>query len=243
MQMKRASIKTENDSGCIVSQTIRNSLFPSQKRGGEAIDEMGVFPKFNGVLCHDHGKPYFNYECSHSLYNAHHLRELERAWEQDKQKWAQSIKTLLLKINNTVDQHGGKLPIKVSTSFKDVYRATLEKAEVECPPPDEKDRVKGQRGRLKRSKARNLLERQTKFKIETFRFMDDPLVPFTNNKGENDIRMTKVHQKISGGIRSIDGDLMFCRIRSSLSTCKKNNVQASEALQALFNGERPSFFS
>ncbi|MCP4342878.1 MAG: transposase, partial [Desulfobulbaceae bacterium] len=130
--------------------------------------------------------------------NAHHLRELERAWEQDKQEWAQSMKFLLLKINKAVDQHGDKLPIKVSTSFKDDYRAILKKAEIECPPPDEKDRVKGQRGRLKRSKARNLLERLTKFEIETLRFMDDPLVPFTNNKGENDIRMTKVHQKISG---------------------------------------------
>ena len=226
-----------------VSNDTATLFFPHKKRGGEAIDEMGVIPKFNGVLCHDHWKPYFNYECSHSLCNAHHLRELERAWEQDKQEWAQSMKFLLLKINKTVDQHGDKLPIKVSTSFKDDYRAILAKADVECPPPDEKDRVKGQRGRLKRSKARNLLERLTKFEIETLRFMDDPLVPFTNNKGENDIRMTKVHQKISGCFRSMDGALMFCRIRSYLSTCKKNNVQASEALQALFNGELPSFLS
>jgi transposase len=95
---------------------------------------------------------------------------------------------------------------------------------------------------MKRSKSRNLLERLTKFKVETLRFMDDPLVPFTNNRGENDIRMTKVQQKISGCFRSMDGAQLFCRIRSYLSTCKKNNVHASEALRFLLNGELPSFY-
>jgi len=61
--------------------------FPHQKRGQEAIDEMNVIPRFSGVLCHDHWKPYFSYACTHSLCNAHHLRELERAEEKDSQQW------------------------------------------------------------------------------------------------------------------------------------------------------------
>lgn len=60
--------------------------FPHMKRGKEAMDEMGVLPYFNGVLCHDHWKPYYRYDCTHALCNAHHLRELQRAWEQDKQQ-------------------------------------------------------------------------------------------------------------------------------------------------------------
>jgi transposase len=40
------------------------------------------------------------------------------------------------------------------------YRALLMEGEVECPPPDEdKEERKGKRGPIKRSKARNLLER------------------------------------------------------------------------------------
>ena len=71
--------------------------------------------------------------------------------------------------------------------------------------------------------------------------MTDARVPFTNNQGENDIRMTKVHQKISGCFRNQRGVDIFCRVRSYLSTCRKNNVSASEALTLLFDGKLPEF--
>jgi len=216
-------------------------FLPHEKRGREAMDEMGILPNFKGVLCHDHWKPYFNFDCLHALCNAHHLRELERAWEQDGQHWAKNMKLLLLEINTAVDKNGGKLPPDLSEAFRERYREILIKGHIECPPPDETKRKNGKRGRLKRSKARNLLERLEDFEEETLRFMDDPLVPFTNNQGENDIRMTKVQQKISGCFRSMDGAKIFCRIRSYLSTCRKNNVHASEALHILLKGELPSF--
>ena len=99
------------------------------------------------------------------------------------------------------------------------------------------------RGRIKKTKSRNLLERLRDFENETLRFMEIDYVPFTNNLGENDIRMTKVQQKISGCFRSIEGAYIFCRIRSYLSTCRKNNVSATEALRLLFKGEMPYFIN
>jgi transposase len=72
-------------------------FFPHERRGAVATDAIGILPKFTGILCHDHWKPYYTYECTHSLCNAHHLRELTRAWEQDNQKWAKSMKVLLEK--------------------------------------------------------------------------------------------------------------------------------------------------
>ena len=74
-------------------------FFAHKKRGSEAMDEMGILPFFTGVLCHDHWKPYFGYDCSHSLCNAHHLRELERAIEQDDCKWAAEMKAFLIKVS------------------------------------------------------------------------------------------------------------------------------------------------
>jgi len=216
--------------------------FPHEKRGFEAMEAMGVLPWFKGILCHDHWKPYFRIDCQHALCNAHHLRELERAWEQDKQEWARDIRDLLLQINKAVDDAGGHLPAADSMKYRQQYRDLLEKAEKECPPPDESQR-KGKRGKLKRSKSRNLLERLKDFENETLLFMDDEKVPFSNNQGENDIRMTKVQQKISGCFRSMKGAAMFCRIRSYLSTCRKNGVRASEALLLLFEGKLPAFLN
>jgi len=210
------------------------------KRGSEAMAAMNVLPQFTGILCHDHWKPYFQFNCLHALCNAHHLRELTYAEEQEQQAWAIHIRELLLDIEQAVKAQGGALPEPQAIRYTEQYRALLEQAEVECPPPDPR-RKPGQRGRVKRSKARNLLERLLNYEQETLRFMTDARVPFTNNQGENDIRMTKVHQKISGCFRSQEGADIFCRVRSFLSTCRKNNVSASQALALLFDGKLPEF--
>jgi len=71
-------------------------FFPHAKRGGEALKAMGVLDHFHGRLGHDHWKAYLQFNCTHFLCNAHDRRELECAAEQDGQKWAGSIKELLL---------------------------------------------------------------------------------------------------------------------------------------------------
>ena len=216
-------------------------FFAHKNRGNEATDPEGILPEFKGVLCHDHWKPYYCYtDCLHALCNAHHLRELTRSWEQDEQNWAKSMQDFLEQCNREVHEAGGKLNSRNSKNKWQEYRDLLKKAEIECPPPDEKER-KGKRGRLKRSKSRNLLERFINFEEDVLRFMENEIVPFTNNQGERDIRMTKVHQKISGCFRSLKGAKIFCRVRGYLSTCKKHGVSSSEALELLFNDELPDF--
>jgi transposase len=217
-------------------------FYPHGKRGGEALDEIGILPAFQGILCHDHWKPYYQYGAFHSLCNAHHLRELERAWEQDKQQWAQTMIVLLKEINKATHEAGGRLEIMASEHYRKRYRELLEEAEKECPAPDSTKR-KGSRGRVPRSKARNLLDRLRDFEGDVLRFMDEEDVPFSNNQAENDLRMTKVQQKISGCFRSFDGARIFCRIRSYLSTCRKQGLTPSESLRLLFQGKWPPFMA
>jgi len=224
------------------SNSLWTHFFPHQKRGTDAMNDIGILPTFSGTLCHDHWKPYYKYDCTHALCNAHHLRELTRAWEQDNQSWAKKLIELLEEINRAVNGAGGKLESSESQKYRQRYREILKEAENESPPPDEAKR-KGKRGRLKRTKSRNLLERLQNFEEDVLRFMDNEIVPFTNNLGENDIRMTKVQQKISGCFRSEEGAQFFCRIRSYISSCRKQDIRSTTALDLLFKGKLPDFVS
>jgi transposase len=214
-------------------------FFPHTRRGTVAMNAINILPLYHGTLCHDHWKPYYKYDCTHSLCNAHHLRELNRAWEQDKQAWAHEMKQLLENMSSAVNDAGGVLLDKQAEQWKRKYRKLLEKAQTECPPPDKPEKAK--RGRIKRSKARNLLERLIDYEEDVLRFMTDAYVPFTNNAAENSIRMTKVHQKISGCFRSMEGAEMFCRIRGYLTTCRKQGISATQAMRLVFEEKLPKF--
>lgn len=222
------------------SNDLLTFFYPHAKRGKIAMDEIGILPRFKGVLSHDHWKAYYQYECTHSLCNAHHARELERAWEQDGQRWAKKMKDFLFNLNKRVETAGGKLPPEESFQWRLKYRKILEEANDECPPP--KDiRRNGKRGRLKRTKSRNLMERLRDYENDVLLFVDKKIVPFTNNTSENDLRMTKVQQKISGCFRAVEGAKIFCRVRSYLITCRKQGLTATDALELLFAGKNPVF--
>ena len=139
-----------------------------------------------------------------------------------------------------MESHGGFLNKNKSKYYRSRFLKILAEADKECPPPDSK-RKPGQRGSIKKTKSRNLLERLRDFSADVLRFIDNKHVPFTNNQGENDLRMTKVQQKISGCFRSEDGAMIFCRIRAYLITCRKHGVGPASALEILFSGELPSF--
>ena len=124
----------------------------SPKRGTEAMNAMGVLPKFKGTLIHDHWKPYYTYGCTHALCNAHHLRELTYAHEEDGQRWAKNMHSLLLELRDAVEQADGALPPDQAKLWRTRYRKVLGHGDGECPAPDEKS---SSRGRVKRSKSRN----------------------------------------------------------------------------------------
>lgn len=53
--------------------------------------------------------------------------------------------------------------------------------------------------------------------------------------------MPKVHQKVLGCFRLIEGAQFFSRIRGYLVTCRKNGMSPRVALRLLFEGKLPDF--
>ena len=81
----------------------------------------------------------------------------------------------------------------------------------------------------KQGKAATLLDRLEDYDLCVLAFLIEPRVPFTNNQGEQNIRMIKAKQKISGCFRTLGRARVFARIRSYLSTCGKQGRNLWEA--------------
>lgn len=208
-----------------------------EKRGKEATDAIGILPLFHGISVHDSWASYLQYSCLHALCNVHYLRELTFIQEQYQQHWAKELKDLLVEIKAQVEQarSQGKavLPRAIRQEYEARYLRLLEQGIAANPPPARK---KGTRGPLRGDDVRNLLHRLREYQALILRFMHQFIVPFDNNLAEQDIRMMKVQQKISGGFRSPEGATIFCRLRSYLSTMRKQGVHLLTALHSVFLG-------
>ena len=206
-----------------------------QKRGSQAMDDIGILPEFKGIAVHDFWKSYYHYQCKHSLCNAHLLRDLIFIKERFEQSWADDLINLLLKMKATkqraIDQGKSSLSKTTLNKCQKQYDLIVQNGLLLNPfkPPKKKTR-----GRHKKTPARNLLERLENYASDILRFLYDFQVPFDNNFSERDLRMMKVKQKISGCFRSLKGAQIFTRIRSFIVTARKQNINVFDALNNLF---------
>ncbi len=207
-----------------------------EKRGRIAMDEFGILPGFSGRLIHDFWKPYLTYDCLHGLCNTHHLRELLFLVEEHHQAWAKKMMTLLLDLRELTSAHkevSAQLTEEEKTPWLEHYRAIVSQGWGENPLPEP---VPEKRGRIPKTKAQNLLVRLGERESNVLAFLHDLNVPFTNNLGEQDIRMIKVRLKISGCFRTLKGARQFARIRGYLSTSRKNERNLLDAMTQVFQG-------
>ena len=244
MSLQDRDLLHADETGCFVSgknhwvHVVSDSLLTHygfhSGRGREAHRELGILPAFAGLVVHDQYASYFDptYGWEHVACNAHIKRELLGVWEATNERWAVELAELLVDAHvarqhqplDNAQQEG------ISVAFDGLVRQGL----ALHPLPV---RQAGQRGRLKRSKALNLLLRLEHRKDDVLRFTRDPSVPFDNNQAERDLRMVKLKQKISGGFRSLLGAMIFCRIRGYISTLRKQGLDVLEALTCAFEGK------
>jgi transposase len=191
-----------------------------------------------GTIVHDCWGPYFKMaNVSHALCNAHLLRELQALMDFEKEPWAFAMSRFLRQACHAVhlaqDRQKTLNPSFVQymlARYDCIISQGLAFHAAQAPPESRNPTAKKRRGRIKRRIGHNLLVRMRDHRESVLRFITDPAVPFTNNQAEQDVRMMKVRQKVSGGFRSMTGAASFATLRTIISSARKQGLGILDAL-------------
>jgi transposase len=210
----------------------------SARRGVAAMTAAGVLPALaaDAVLLHDFWAPYWHFDVAHAVCGAHLGRELVGAAEVEGQAdWASRLDRLLSEINRTVTEAraagADALAPELLATYRRRYGGLIDAGWAANP-----EHGPGRRGRRRRPRHVNLLDRLDGHRDEVLRYAEDLRVPFTNNGSERDIRPLKIRLKVAGCLRTMAGAEAFCRLRSYLSTARKQGQSAFGVLRLLHEG-------
>lgn len=220
---------------CSAGEITLKFLHP--KRGCEAIEAIGVIPRYGGVVIHDCWASYLTYDhCGHGLCGSHLLRELTFIVDANSYRWAKNMKRLLQETCLRVSKRKRKkLTEREYNNLQKRYRNILTRGERELPPIPPKQN--GKRGRVAKSDAHNLWERLKQHETAVLLFAKLSDVSFTNNRAERDLRMSKVKQKVSGCFRTRQYAEAYCRISSYLQTMANKGYNPLVAIQLALAGQ------
>lgn len=210
--------------------------FLHEKRGREAIEDIGIIPRYKGTIVHDCWASYLAYDhVDHALCGCHLLRELKFIEDSTGDKWATKMKKLLKDAAETVATRplNRTLTGKEYKSLQSKYRNILTRGKKELPPFPEPT---GKRGRPKHTDSQNLWLRLKEYEDSVLLFARDKTVDFTNNRAERDLRDTKLKQKVSGTFRKVDYAKHFVRISSYVKSMRYRGYSSLEAIMLALQG-------
>ena len=219
-------------------------IFHHEKRGGVAT---GDLQSYQGVLVSDYFSSYVSLPCcTHVFCGAHLLRELRFVKDVLGQPWAGFLFGVLEMIVHECHRARARGQTKVrrarrlASNFdwwvKEGLKANSVNAIDAAEDADSAVAKSGSSSQAASPKARCLAKRLSERRDDYLRFLFDLSLPFTNNRAEQDIRMLKVKQKISGSFRTDTGADMFCRIRSYTATCRRQGMNLLECLKSVCAG-------
>lgn len=205
-------------------------LAPHTNRGKAAFDAIGILNQFKGTLVRDGWFSYKQYEqCQHSLCNAHLLRNLVYVGEAEPphKEWTDALAKLLIEIKDAVDAARNDSQTELESNLQNDFLARYDRLTAQA-----EEAVRGSPSpKAVGLTAHNLLNRFVRNKAQVLSFMTDFRVPFDNNGSERDLRMLKLQQKIAGCFRTLEGVQTFCRVRSYLSSARKQGKSLLTALE------------
>ena len=221
----------------VVSTNLYTLIHASVTRGTDAVREAGVLIGYTGVVIHDRLALYWKLKwAKHGTCGAHLLRDLAAVAQVATQTaWAAGLAGLLVEINAACDHarargHRALAPNR-QRDFTARYDHLVAAGLAANPDPAGRKRDSLQR------QSHNLAVAFHTHKTAILRYMRDLDVAFTNNQAERDLRPVKLHRKISSCFRSQAGAERFAHVRSYLSTTRKHDIPAIDALVRLFNND------
>jgi transposase len=202
------------------------------KRGRAGIDAGQIMASMAGIAVHDAWAPYDTYTpAGHQLCCAHLLRELTAATELTPEAvWPGQATDALLRLKTAADtaRAAGRTGIDPSLLAE---QAGLFRQAALVAVKDHQDETS------KTGRKLTALGRRMRDRIDDYlRFAVDLRSPFDNNAAEQQIRMVKIRQKVSGSLRTLDGAQQFALIRSYLATATAHGRNIINALTELAAG-------
>jgi transposase len=207
-----------------------------RKRGQAAMHAIGIWPRFHGRAMHDRWASYDTFACQHRLCNVHLVRDLTFLAEEYHQTWAAQVGDLLLDMHTAAREWQAvgvrRIPDDERRTWLTQYFELLCHGYADLPPAEP---VPKRRGKAKQHPAKNLLDVLLHRAAQILGFVEDTSESFTNNQREQDLRMAKIHEHISGGFRSEGGATAFCTLRSFVATLRKQGHGAFAAIRSIFH--------
>ena len=217
-------------------------LLAHRTRSAEAIVEMDVLVDFDGTIVHDGYTTYdtlIGDKTFHAQCGLHLLRHLTAVGENPVfARWTSQMSQILLEAKRhaetAAEAEQAKVPARQAARIRRRYDQTIDVAlsllPLGSPPP----RRHTGGWSVSQREAWNLATRLRRDKQQVLRLLNDTRVPLDNNQAERDLRMVKLHDKISGTFRSTAGAQAYAGIRSYVQTAAKHGLNQLAALEQLF---------
>jgi transposase len=222
----------------VVSTRLYTLIHASTTRGHDAVVDAGVLIGYRGVIIHDRLALYWKLKrAKHGLCGAHLLRDLASVAEVATQTaWATGLASLLVEINRACDTARAaghrRLAPGLQHQFRNRYDTLVTAGQAANPEP-----LPGRKRDTLQRASHNLVTAFATHRTSILRSMYDLNVSFSNNQAERDLRPVKLHRKISSCFRSQTGAERFAHVRSYLSTTRKHDIPAIDALTRLFKND------
>lgn len=215
-------------------------LAAHHRRGREAITDIDVLPGYRGVLVRDGLASYDDLtKATHAQCGAHLLRHLAAVGEiAAYRSWTEAMTAVLLDAKTTSETaaqaNKQRVGARAANRIRARYRAVLDDAFALLPPGPPPRRKHTGGWRQTQREAYNLAARFRDHEPDILRVLTNTAVPFTNNQAERDLRMTKLHDKISGTFRNPTAAADFTTTRSYIQTATKHGRSPIAVLRQLF---------